>query len=216
MSKNIVVWVDADEVLVDFKSMFHAHLNEKYKFNLAPNYHAADWNYGCLFKDVKDFGVAFDSLPSNWPLNLKAIPGAKQFITTLKELGCKVVVITHLPAEKAPDRLENFAKNELNFDEIYFTWGRDKCDYAKALLPRYGQAHHLFIDDRASNVTGFLDKMPGMLSYAVTLNVPYNKETFEKYSNIPQHLLDTASTSQSEMYAKIIAKVKRLKEGPGV
>lgn len=211
MDSNIVVWVDADEVLVDFKSMFHTYLNEKYNLSLPLGYHAANWNYGCLFDDPKDFAAAFEGLPFNWPLKLKAIEGAKEFINQLKSLGCKVVVITHLPPEKAPDRLENFTNNDLNFDEIYFSWGRDKCDYAKALLPRYGEAQHLFIDDRASNVTGFFEKIPGMLTYAVTLDVPYNIETLIKNKDIPQELLDTSSTSQKEMYSKIIQKVKQLK-----
>jgi hypothetical protein len=215
VKSGIVVWVDVDEVLVSFRKMFHKYIRDKYKIAILDDFIPNDWIYSEVFKTKEKFNEAFEALPKDWPKDLEIYSGALSFINELKSLNCRVVLITHLPTQFSPERIENLVRHNIDFDEIYFTYGRDKTEYSMALEKRYqnekgNPVTNLFIDDKALNVEEFLDRMPNV-NFAVTLNQRFNnidiKRMKSKYNNSK---LNCESLNQQEMFDKILKRVQLL------
>jgi hypothetical protein len=45
MKKEIIVWLDVDDVLLDFKKKYNRHLRENYNVNIKDNYIPKNWHY---------------------------------------------------------------------------------------------------------------------------------------------------------------------------
>ena len=215
VKSGVVVWVDVDEVLVEFRSMLNDHLNKSFNLNLDRDYVAHDWHYSDVLPKEASFPTIMSGLPKNWPEHQPLYAGAAEFTQTLKEMGCEVVLITHIDLELAPYRLKNLFYHGIYFDEIYFTLGKSKTDFAVPLSLRFTDeenrpAKNIIIDDKAQNVIEFLDMVPNM-SLAVTMDYNYNKESLAKCRNYGK-MLDAKSKTQQEMYKKVLAEVKRLQK----
>lgn len=214
IKSGIVVWVDVDEVLVEFRPLLNAHLNKSFNLSLHRDYVANDWGYSDVIPKEASFPEIMSGLPKNWPEHQVLYEGAAEFTRDLKKLGCEVVLITHLDLELAPYRLKNLFYHQVYFDEIYFTLGKSKVDFAHPVSLRFTDnqgrpAKNIVIDDKAQNVVEFLDLMPNM-ALGVTMDYAYNKSTLAKTKNFGP-LLDAKSKTQQDMYQKVIAKVKQLK-----
>ena len=215
VKSGLVVWIDVDDVLVKFKAMFHDHINKIMGLNLSPDYCPTNWNYHEIFKDDANFLKIFEQLPPDWPLGLMAHSGAKEFTKQLNELGCHVVLITHLRESMGIYRLSNLIKHEIYFDEIYFTFHTDKGRYAKEVSKRFrteqGEIKHVFIDDRAKNVVDMFKALP--LNYAVTLRNEFNVPDIELLALEQQSgKLSADSSGVEEMYQKLLNYVRNYQE----
>lgn len=215
VNSGIVVWVDADEVLVHFQRLFHEHLRKHYKLKIKKNYISTEWDYSPVLPKSITIDDAMNTLPKNWTEVQEIHEGAREFMLALHEMGCRVVIITHVNEALAPGRIQNLINHGIYFDEIYFTLQHKKIDFAKKLVRRYADAEgkpvrNFFIDDRAKNVVEFLQDMPNLIQ-GVTLDTPYNdleKKQYGHYLN-----MDFTSKNQQDMYKTLLAGVReRLKE----
>lgn len=215
VDSGIVVWVDADEVLVKFQKLFHEHLRKHYKLKIPKNFVSKEWDYSSVLPKSITIDDAMRTLPLNWTEIQDLHDGAREFMLALRQLGCRVVIITHVNEALAPGRIQNLINHGIYFDEIYFTLQHKKIDFAKKLLRRYQDAdgkpvRNFFIDDRAKNVVEFLQEMPNFVQ-GITLDTPYNtleKKQYGHYLN-----MDFSSLTQQDMYKVLLASIKRrLKE----
>lgn len=208
---GIVVWVDADEVLVKFQKLFHEHLRNHYKLKIPKNFVSKEWNYSSALPKSITIDDAMATLPQNWTEIQEAHEGAKEFTEALNKLGCRVVIITHVNEDLAPGRVQNLLGHGIYFDEIYFTLRHKKIDFAKKLVRRYVDqdgkpVRSVFIDDRAKNVVEFVQELPNFI-HGITLDTPYNdveKADYGSYLN-----MDFSSKNQADMFKKTLDVIKR-------
>lgn len=178
--KKTIVWLDVDDVLLDFKNRHNKFLRKKYKVNIPDDYVPQTWDYLEVLKHPLTFIETLRALGTNWSRNQKALPQAKEFTQKLKKAGVRVILITHIEGEQGPDRIANLVKNGITFDEIYFTMGRKKSDFMKALILKYPGCRHVFVDDKASNVIDFLKTIKES-TLGVSLDLPFNQEWLKEY-----------------------------------
>ena len=211
LKSKIVVWIDVDEVLVNFRKFFHQHLKERHSISVPDGFLPADWYYSDFFCREK-FIEVMEGLPKNWASDLEILPGAVKFIKELRKHNCHIILITHLPADLAPERIKNLLSHGVYFDEIYFTFGRKKSEYVIALMERYEynreKLSHFLIDDRAQNGYEIMKDCPSF-DYFVTLNDSYNKEAIANLKiEFDKTRFNFDSKTNVQMYSRIIAKIK--------
>ena len=208
---GMVMWVDADEVLVHFQKLFHEHLRKHYKLKIPKNFVSKEWDYSGVLPKSVTIDDAMMTLPKNWTEIQESHDGAKDFTLALKKLGCRVVVITHVNEELAPGRIQNLLGHGIYFDEIYFTLSHKKIDFAKKLVRRYVDSDgkpvkNLFIDDRAKNIVEFLQEMPNFI-HGITLDTPYNELEMSQYGSYLN--MDFTSKNQKDMFKKTLSLIKK-------
>lgn len=205
---KIIVWLDVDDVLLDFKGKYNRHLRENYNINIKDSYIPLNWNYGEVLPPKVLFKQTMKTLGRFWAGEQKALSGAKQFTQTLKKMGVKVILITHIEGEQGPNRIETLIKEGLFFDEVYFTMGRSKSDFAKQIWKRYPGYINCFMDDKAENVIDFIHHVP-QTKFGVTLKVPYNDKTFRQCQlSPPDHRLLWVKDYKA-MYRAMLKFVKK-------
>lgn len=215
VESGIVVWVDADEVLVKFQKLFHEHLRKHYKLKIPKNFVSKEWDYSSALPKSITIDDAMRTLPSNWTEIQDMHDGAREFMLELNKLGCRVVIITHVNEALAPGRVQNLINHGIYFDEIYFTLQHKKIDFAKKLHRRYVDTdgkpvRNFFIDDRAKNVVEFLQEMPNFVQ-GITLDTPYNDIENKQYGHYLN--MDFSSKTQQDMYKVMLSSIKkRIKE----
>lgn len=208
---GLVVWVDADEVLVRFQKLFHEHLRKHYKIKIPKNFVSKEWDYSGVLPKSISIDDAMMTLPKNWTEIQECHEGAKDFTLELRKLGCRVVIITHVNESLAPGRIQNLLGHGIFFDEIYFTMSHKKIDFAKQLVDRYVDqdgkpVKSLFIDDRAKNIVEFVQELPGFI-HGITLNTPYNNLEMKQYGSYLN--MDFSSKNQKDMFKKTISLIKK-------
>jgi FMN phosphatase YigB (HAD superfamily) len=212
---GMVAWVDCDEVIVKFQKLFHEHLRKHYKLKIPANFVSKEWDYSSVLPKSITIDDAMRTLPENWTEIQELHEGAKEFMLALKNMGCRVVIITHVNEELAPGRVQNLINHGIYFDEIYFTLKHKKIDFAKKLIKRYQDedgkpVRNFFVDDRAKNVIEFIQELPNFVQ-GITLDTPYNdleKKQYGHYMNI-----DFTSKDQKEMFAMTLKSIKnRIKD----
>lgn len=169
-----VAGIDIDGILADYPRSFVEFINE-FK---GTNYRV---------EDVKDYNIyASLGIPAEEGLHLKdqyrqtgqkrfipVIPGAKEFLDSLREAGYKVVLLTARPYQKYnrifSDTMEWLARNELHYDTIIF----DK-DKEERLVKDFGAENIAFFVDDVSGNANAIAKL-GIPCYLVSR--PYNLES---------------------------------------
>jgi len=173
-----VVWLDVDDVLVDFCGLYNAHISSLGYGPLEKDYVPRHWNYSEIVGGESHGRAVFAALPPDWPLKLEAKRGAVAFTWRLHRAGARVILITSLEQRHASARIENLVAHGFYFDEIYFTGhgdGQEKHHYIDAHFQRYGSARHIFIDDYAKNVVAVAGAL-GALVESWTFDRPYNDQ----------------------------------------
>lgn len=200
-----VVWVDVDDILVDFHKMFNQHLNTKYNLNLPHDFLPKDMKYSELsinaYKEI-------DGLPAHWPLNQEVIDGAVEFTHKLNDLGCRVVLITSINGESGHFRIENLLKHKIYFDEIYFTKGIgiSKGDLAAKMLHRFHTEDHIFVDDMVKNCIDFANKVPALKTFA--LDFSYNGPCIKAMSDDDKLKVHYESKTHKELFINVLKLIK--------
>jgi hypothetical protein len=95
------------------------------------------------------------SLGKYWAGDQKVLSGAKEFCQELKKYKVKIILITHIEGYQGPNRIKCLVEQGIVFDEIYFTMGRHKSEFAKELIKRYKNSVNFFMDDKAENAYDF-------------------------------------------------------------
>lgn len=208
MKKEIIVWLDVDDVLLDFKMMYNRHLKENYDIKIPHNYIPKTWHYTEILPKKIKFGQTMETLGKRWAKNQKALEGAKDFTKQLKKMGYRVILITHIEGEQGPDRINCLMREGIHFDEIYFTMGRTKSEFAVEVVKRYPKAVNCFMDDKAENVVDFLMNVP-KTELGLTLDLPFNDQTF---ATLPEELRDgrfVAVKTHKDMYKAMLKFLKK-------
>ena len=208
--QNVIAWVDVDSVLVDFYQMFHKHLEVNFGYKIEPNFIPRSWTYDDVLRG-HTFEQVFGSLPNNWAADLSVYEGAREFMSELHELGCYVILLTHLPESQKHHRLGNLIKNAIYFDEIFFPYGQPKSQVADMLLPRFesgnGKSIEGFIvDDYFKNIVDVLtlDHVKAGFSLAYPFNEAYKPMVEPQGKDL--HLYPT---SPQELYEVTLRSVKK-------
>jgi len=173
-----VVWLDVDDVLVDFCGMYNAHISAMGHGPLAKEYVPLNWNYTEVLGTEKRSREIFSSLPADWPRLLEPHRAAVAFTWRLHDAGARVILVTSLEQKFATHRLANLTANGFYFDEIYFSsrgTSQEKADYIEALMGRYGAAKHIFLDDYGKNCVSVSSAL-GQLVDVRTFERPYNDQ----------------------------------------
>lgn len=215
-----LAWIDVDGVLLNFNELVARHLNKLYGLSLPENFIPKDWNYLDVLPPGIQFSDVMKSLPDGWEGMLNAYEGAEKFTRELKRMGAEVVVITQISGVKAPDRIKCLIDHNITFDEVYFTLGRKKSEFASQIIRRHrkecGNIQDSFIvDDKAENTVEFLEEVPGT-KFVVTANYPYNSEAIEKCSKLySSEVFNFQSKNPQDMYETTLARFNHLlnKEG---
>jgi hypothetical protein len=206
---GIVVWLDVDDVLVDFHKIFNSYARRR-GHDIPVHYMPERYSYAEVMSE-KEFITCFNGLGDDWPARVHALDGAAEFTRQLSEMGCRVILITSVNGYQGPERIQNLCKNKIYFDEIYLTRGRRKGEFASWLSTRYVDSRgrrvkSILVDDYAKNAVEFVRNVPN--SSATTLGVGYSKEWVRKYKHLKR--IDGASKNQKELYDatfKMIAKL---------
>lgn len=181
--KSVIIWLDVDDVLLDFKNRHNRFLRKKYKVNIPDDYIPLNWDYTEVIEAPLTFKETMQALGNRWSQNQKALPGASKFVKTLKKHGYHIILITHIEGEQGPERIKNLIKNKIIFDEIYFTLGRHKSEFAKEIIKKFPKDFsHIFMDDKAGNVIDFIENVP-QTTLGVSLDLPFNEQWLKKYKN---------------------------------
>jgi hypothetical protein len=209
-SPKVIVWLDVDDVLLDFRRMYNRHLKEKYNINILEDYQASTWDYTEILETIK-FLDTMSTMSEHWTSTQKIIPGADKFTQELEKLGVHIILITHLDGSLAPNRIDALTSQNVVFHEAYFTMGRTKGDFAQQVVRRYPKALNLFMDDRAANVEEFVRVMPRVHT-AITLDVPFNEpEKSNALESGEKRILFVPD--QQAMYQEMLKIVKTLVKG---
>jgi FMN phosphatase YigB (HAD superfamily) len=213
---GVVVWVDVDGVLLDFRSFFHKVLKEKAGIQLADDYMSPSWTWDEVLKNGQ-FTEIFNALPNNWTENLKVYKGASDFTHLLKKMGCHVNIITDVKGPSTIYRIKNLEKNKIFFDAIFFTHGHAKSEFITPMMDKYvdpegNPAKHIFIDDRAKNVDDFLSNIPGA-ELGVTIDYPYNSvELAEMPKKYSLRVFSFSSKTPQEMFTVVFDRVMEIRK----
>jgi len=205
--EKYVVWLDVDDVLVDFCRTYNAHITSMGHGPLMLDYVPVSWNYLEVLGTEERSREIFASLPADWPLNLEAHQGAVAFTWKLHMAGARVVLITSLGQAFAVHRLKNLTAHGIYFDEILFTSkgeGQEKPDYMDALMSRYAGAQHVFADDYWKNLLAVAKEFGSLVS-TYTFERPYNAPAAAEMFSLD---VDVSKTRQ-EMFEKILKKVNK-------
>jgi hypothetical protein len=212
---GIVIWLDVDGTIMDFYREFAKHAR-KYGYKIPVNYIPEEYSYGELMPEKK-FRKLFMEMGDGWPARLIAFPGAAEFTRRLKEIGCRVIILTKLPGHQGPERFKALLQHHIYFDEAYLTYGRTKSQFAKPLTKRYKNSQgqptmHILIDDNGDCVTEFVENMPN--SRAITMTLKYNRpwhKQMKKSKRVHYRAKDT--TELYEMSLKYIGKLLTSRKG---
>ena len=210
VSNGIVVWLDADDVAVDFHRFFNAHLRQN-GYKVALDFIPQKYSYLDVMSQSQ-FNAMFSSLGSHWPRDLEAFSGAAEFTRRLKELGCRVIIITSIDGHQLPERIKNLQEHQIYFDEIYATKGRNKSEYAKELLPRYVSARgapvlNILVDDFAKNVLDFVEQVPRAVK-GITMDIGYSKDWLKKAEG--NRKISGRSRTPQELYEETLRCIAKL------
>lgn len=205
---KIIVWLDVDDVLLDFRSMYNRHLKENYGIKIPEDYQALTWDYTEVLPKKIKFPETMKTLGKFWTANQQALPGAAKFTQDLEKLGVHIILITHIEGEQAPDRMKVLTDQKISFHEAYFTMGRTKGDFAKQVVRRYPNAINMFLDDKASNVWEFANVVPRVHT-GITLDVPFNDGEKEVVLKQDEGKILFVK-DQKQMYKTALRLVKKL------
>jgi hypothetical protein len=211
---GIVVWLDVDDVLVQFHSFFNKFLQKK-GYIIPVDYKPEKYSYAELMPE-EEFLRYFDELGAKWPAKLKAYKGAAEFTRQLSEIGCRVVLITSIDGQQGPERLKNLCKHKIYFDEMYLTRGRQKSEFASWLSMRYVNSRgnpvkNILVDDYAKNAVEFVKMVPN--SMAATIDIGYSKDWIRR----SLHLKKIVATPKNpaELYEATFKLITKLLLGQG-
>jgi hypothetical protein len=207
---GIVVWIDVDEVLLNFCRKFNQELI-RLGYEVPVDYVPIDYDY-CEIVGPGAFPGIFEGMDPKWVGELDGFPGAAEFTRRLKELGCRVVLITSIHGFQMPDRIHNLRQHKIYYDELYPSRGRKKSEFARVLLPRYVDprgkpCRHIIIDDTMKNTLEFVDNVPRAVK-GITLNVPYNRLELERHGDDAR--INSEATTQRGMFEATLRCVVRL------
>lgn len=184
-----VVWLDVDDILLDFCGMYNKHLSglgyssPGRKRGIPEGYYPDNWNYSEIVSQEEHRDV-FGTLPVDWPASLRAHGGSIGFTWRLHEAGARVVLVTSLPQTKALYRMRNLLAHGFYFDEIYFTGhgeAQSKEEYVEALMQRFPASRHIFVDDRGETCLAFAKHFGNSRIDVHTVDRPYNKKFSEEF-----------------------------------
>lgn len=209
---GLVLWVDVDEVLLNFLRRFNQELVGR-GYDIPLDYVPSYYDYDEILGPGKFLSV-FTAMTSDWLRELSPFPGADEFTRRLKELGCRVILITSVTGVQLPLRLENLRRAEIYFDEIYATRGLAKSTFVRELIPRYVDSRgrptkHIIVDDTLSNVLEFLSGVPRSVR-GVTMSVPYNLPGLRTHSPKQLAKVNYKATNQKELFDQTLRVVTRL------
>lgn len=190
LKTDLILWIDVDDVLLEFRPMFNQFLRETYGFKIDNDYMAKTWTYDEIIPEGDDFMNYFNSLPVNWTENQVPFPFVKKYLNEIKKMGHHIIFITAVPEHVVHYRLKNLISHNLYFDEIYFT-SQSKSVYAKEVLKRFrdnDKLKNILIDDRAKNGVDFHKNIPNM-EKIVSLKADFNSHEMknERIDNISYH-----------------------------
>jgi hypothetical protein len=211
LSSNVIAWVDVDSVLVDFYEYFHVHLNDQYGIKLPKDFVPSDWSYADVLHE-QSFIEVFNSLPPDWAAHLKVYDGAANFMKELHEMGCYIVLLTHLPESQKQYRLQNLIKNGIYFDEIFSPFGQPKSQVAEMLLPRFesgngAQIEGFIVDDYFKNTIDMMKLKHVKAGFS--LNYPFNVPLAHPANNTGKHF-SADSKCPTELYQATLKDVQQL------
>lgn len=185
--KRKVLWLDIDDIALDFIGSFNRWLAQERGYPVPPEYAPPEWSrYEMVppheFRPLIDKFIEerSDDLPAfTMPLS-DGVAMAAELVRVAHDNGFQVNAITAHPAHKTMGRLANLARHGIRPDAYYSTahYGPDGRlqGMQKHELARYlsvpGQLN-LLVDDRAINALRWVDNMDNGI--AVTIDRPYNR-----------------------------------------
>jgi len=188
-----ILWLDVDDVLLDFCGDFNEWLAERIGDELGPklppgfsrNYVPKKWNYECLpiGKDEvwKHMKVYIDQHSGN----LNVLPGAVEMLNAARGMGWEVNLITAHPGYLMEERIKNLKKHGLIFDHFYScnhfnTNGTSmkikKVDLINSLTEK--NRVEIFVDDRHDTVRDYLKNSTALVKAGVSPWYPYNNDSY--------------------------------------
>jgi hypothetical protein len=182
MSKTIAVFLDVDDLLVEFQPYVMQVVNATFQSSLPLDYKPNHWDWReILPAGMTDRELMRNIIPCDWPLRLEATSYAAQFTQNIAAMGVQVVLITKLEQSKQVLRLKNLAKNGIYYDEIYFCDPEhNKSDFVNSCLDRFSSDYWFFADDNAKNCTDVAENCYARENvWVYSLKYPYNSESFE-------------------------------------
>ena len=193
MGSSFTLFLDADDIVYRFHTYLNFVLSHQYDLPVAPDFIPHGWDYQEVTPDLK---TIFKDLPKKWPLMLEVQPGVRKFLTEIKNLNGKVVIITSLPTDQAPYRIEALIRDKIEFSEIYFTFQADKSEFIKALKGRHS-GPYFFVDDYLKNCNASAAVVDKSFCYYTNYNIEHSP---------PQNTFMASSCEQ--MFHMIIDHIK--------
>lgn len=174
---KVIVWLDVDDVLVDFLGKFNKHLNARLGTSLHRSYMPKSLGWSEIVSK-EAFEFAMNSLPDDWTGDMEIFKGAAEFTKKLRKAGVRVNIITSIFSKSAPYRIKSLIAQGVEFDEAYFTKGAEKGAFARELVERFKKngkyPKSILVDDMMRNCIEFTEKVPN--SAAFSLDYPYNDD----------------------------------------
>ena len=204
-----IIWVDVDDVCVEFRTMFNKFLRETYNLKIDDHYMAQNWTYTEVIPEGSNFMDYFNSLPLNWTEHQKVFPFVKKYLEEIHNMGHYIILITAVPEHTTHFRLKNLVEHGIYFDEIYFT-SQAKSLYAKEVVKRfknYSQISNILIDDRSKNCIDFLHNVPNM-EKIISLDAPFNNY---EITNHPANNILSYEKDTHAMWKKLIKYLRSKK-----
>jgi hypothetical protein len=198
---NEKIFVDADEVLFDFYSMFNSELNKRYGTNLDPRFRPSDLDYASVREDLHARKF-LNHLGNNWPEQTTPFPDARLCMTALKNFGFQVNVITAIKAEWAPSRIRTLKSAGIPYDAVYYTDNVGKADFLSALCKQNDKFY--FVDDMLKNCVAVKEKFPNARCFSV--EAPYNELTKARTAN-KQYLNITIEPSIEKTWESLLSTI---------
>jgi hypothetical protein len=182
VNNGVVIWLDVDDLLVSFNRMFNAHLRSR-GVSLCLDFMPQKYSWADIMS-ADEFNEHFLALGPHWPRDLEVFSGAAEFTRRLKELGCRVILLTSIDSTMLPERLKNLQDHKIYFDEAYPTKGRQKSEFANELHSRYVNARgapvlNIICDDYGKNVLEFVENVPRTVK-GFALDIGYSKAWIKK------------------------------------
>jgi len=206
MAKTKILWLDCDEVLLDFIREFNKFLGTKGHY-VAYEYMPEKWGAWAGIEQG-DFGNLMQEFINHYSGNLPRLAKAEQLCRKARELGWHVNVITAHPSHLTKERLDNLSSEGLVFDGFYSTvsFGPDGKKFS---IYKHDVAGHMpgdinvLVDDRFQTAKAWAESksLPG--AYAVTVSRSYNSDDILEYLSylgrvFPDNLLVSSPGSNAD------------------
>ena len=207
---QVIVFLDVDDVLVNFLSLFNKQISQMSKVKVKSSYVPKNLGWTELLSSLA-FERIMDSLQDSWPSETKCFKGAAAFTKRLRKLGARVIIITSILPKSAPYRLEQLLDEGVEFDEAYFTRGSEKGAFARQLVRRFrkkGSPRAILVDDMMRNCIEFTENVPN--SIAFTLSYPYNDSAISGMTQRGQTLPISYAKSPAALYKQVANFVKKM------